>query len=726
MNKKMTTRRLIQENINNGTDFEFYPTTREIIEAMYWDMNGPLKSEKDYRAEALKVSLLDIGAGNCKLYEIFKEIAESQPILEQYFYRTPTDAEHYEKLEIKKVLSLKEYRRRMVVVLNDGNEDFEDEIHMDQFMLMIPNSNLDEIDFSNLEFTEPNLTASEKVILLDNIKNYEKPKSYRNDSERLANRIYFEKYMAIEKSQTLIDNMPNNVFVVGTDFNENTLIDKNAEYVFCNPPYSEFSQWSERIIKESNAKVIYLVIPKRWGCHGNIAHAIKQRRAKVSIVGNFDFLDSEDRKARAKVSLVKIDLRGKDVKLKNGNRIKSEESRVDPFTLWFNETFPIDAKNSEESDYTMREQKAKEHKEKVKNALVNGSDLVSSLVELYNIEIEKLTTNYLKVSELDADILKELNVNVQHLLNGFREKIKGLKNQYWQEIFNNLDSITTRLTSRTRESLKSTLLSNTNIDFTTSNVRSVVIWVIKNSSKYFNSQMLEVYDDFTTGDGIRLYKSNANFMKDSWRYCKSEKDKLGKYALDYRIVCHGYRGDSWRDENMLGDAQKQYIKDIVIIAKNLGFTIDSIYYEGLYLKEKHLTTFKPQRDKPLKVGTKTLHGKIEEVYCQSHIPNENGEEVMEKDGVIYVYRDDEEHSWYQYKIGKEYYHEDMIRTDNDTFTTIRGHSNGNVHFQFNQEFIKKLNLEVGRLRGWIKTPQEAAEEFDITLEEANNYWSATC
>ena len=692
---------------------------------MYWDMNGPLKSEKDYRAEALKVSLLDIGAGNCKLYEIFKEIAESQPILEQYFYRTPTDAEHYEKLEIKKVLSLKEYRRRMVVVLNDGNEDFEDEIHMDQFMLMIPNSNLDEIDFSNLEFTEPNLTASEKVILLDNIKNYEKPKSYRNDSERLANRIYFEKYMAIEKSQTLIDNMPNNVFVVGTDFNENTLIDKNAEYVFCNPPYSEFSQWSERIIKESNAKVIYLVIPKRWGCHGNIAHAIKQRRAKVSIVGNFDFLDSEDRKARAKVSLVKIDLRGKDVKLKNGNRIKSEESRVDPFTLWFNETFPIDAKNSEESDYTMREQKAKEHKEKVKNALVNGSDLVSSLVELYNIEIEKLTTNYLKVSELDADILKELNVNVQHLLNGFREKIKGLKNQYWQEIFNNLDSITTRLTSRTRESLKSTLLSNTNIDFTTSNVRSVVIWVIKNSSKYFNSQMLEVYDDFTTGDGIRLYKSNANFMKDSWRYCKSEKDKLGKYALDYRIVCHGYRGDSWRDENMLGDAQKQYIKDIVIIAKNLGFTIDSIYYEGLYLKEKHLTTFKPQRDKPLKVGTKTLHGKIEEVYCQSHIPNENGEDVMEKDGVIYVYRDDEEHSWYQYKIGKEYYHEDMIRTDNDTFTTIRGHSNGNVHFQFNQEFIKKLNLEVGRLRGWIKTPQEAAEEFDITLEEANNYWKST-
>ena len=97
MNKRMTTRKLIQENINNGTDFEFYPTTREIIEAMYWDMNGPLKSEKDYRAEALKVSLLDIGAGNCKLYEIFKEIAESQPMLEQYYYHPINDVEYYSK-----------------------------------------------------------------------------------------------------------------------------------------------------------------------------------------------------------------------------------------------------------------------------------------------------------------------------------------------------------------------------------------------------------------------------------------------------------------------------------------------------------------------------------------------------------------------------------------------------------------------------------------------------
>ncbi|MCG3685917.1 DUF4942 domain-containing protein [Aliarcobacter butzleri] len=729
----MSALKLVNELKENNEDYEFYPTTREIIETLYWDINGPLKTEKDYRADALKISLLDIGAGNCKLYNTFKEIAESQPILNEYFYHTPRDAEQYEKLEIKKVLALKEFRKRMVVILNDGNEDFEDEIHFDQFMLMIPNSKLDEIDFSDLEYTERNLTATEKEILFENIRNYEKPKSYRSERERLANRIYFEKYMAIEKSQTLIDNMPNNVFVVGTDFNENTLIDKKTDYVFCNPPYSEYSQWTERIIKEANAKVIYFVIPKRWGSQGNIAHAIKQRRATVSIVGDFDFLESEDRKARAKVSLVKIDLRGKEKLNYRGYKSQSEEPLIDPFNLWFNETFKINAKQTEEYAYQIREQKAKEHKENVKNALVNGSDLVSSLVELYNRDLTKLTTNYLKVSELDADILKELNVDVKNLLNAFKEKIEGLKNLYWQEIFNNLDSITTRLTSRTRESLLNTLMSNTNIDFTTGNIRSVVIWVIKNSSKYFNSQMLEVYNDFTTGEGIKLYKSNANFMNDNWRYCRSEKDKLGKYALDYRIVCHGYRSNnSWdRDKDILSDAQKQYIKDIVIIAKNLGFIIDGISYDTFTLKDKHNTTFNPNRKEPLKVGSKTLYGKIEEVYFQSHIPNENGEDVMEKDGVIYVYREDQDSSYYQYKIKSKhdessfYLHENGIRTENDIFTTVRGYSNGNVHFQFNQEFIKKLNLEVGRLRGWIKTPQEAAEEFDITLEEANEYWKST-
>lgn len=38
--------------------------------------------------------------------------------------------------------------------------------------------------------------------------------------------------MAIEKSQILINNMPEEAFVIGTDFNEQTLIDKKLTLYF--------------------------------------------------------------------------------------------------------------------------------------------------------------------------------------------------------------------------------------------------------------------------------------------------------------------------------------------------------------------------------------------------------------------------------------------------------------------------------------------------------------
>lgn len=43
--------------------------------------------------------------------------------------------------------------------------------------------------------------------------------------------------------------------------------------------------------------------------------------------------------------------------------------------------------------------------------------------------------------------------------------------------------------------------------------------------------------------------------------------------------------------------------------------------------------------------------------------------------------------------------------------TARAFDNGNLHLKLNQRFILALNVEHGRLRGWLKTPQDAAEEL---------------
>lgn len=612
--------KIIETLKSSNEDFEFYPTTREIIEAMYWDLFGDKREgEGTYRCESKNVSLLDIGAGTCKVFSTIKAIADEQPTLNEWYYRNAED------------------------------------------------------------------------------------KSWRSEHERLANRVNITKYMAIEKSQTLIDAMPHDVFVVGTEFNENTLIDKRADVVFCNPPYSQYAQWTERIIKEANADYIYLVIPQRWGTNKSIMQAIKARKASVKLVGSFDFLNSEDRKARAKVSLLKVTL------VKEYSRRSNSEPRIDPFDLWFNETFKVEAEKVTdhfEADYKKREASKASHKENVKNALVSGRDLVSVLVELYNHELEHLLGNYKKVTELDPDILKELGVKVNALKDGLKQKISGLKALYWEEIFENLEQITSRLTSRSRDSMLKTLMANTNIDFTATNVYSVVIWAIKNANKYFDQQMIEVYDEFISEEGLKLYKSNQHFVKDTFRYCRRDLNEKGvKYALDYRIVLHDFM-DSYT--KTISANQRTKILDLAIVAKNLGFSVDSGWVangKSFYIGEKENIYFHTPKGRKLEKGTKTHLGKIQEVF---EIP----EEFKHHQG------------YYQYQIDGGLYFEDFVKVDDDIFTTVRAFKKGTVHYQMNQKFIKKLNLEVGRLRGWIKSPAEAAEEFDITAEEANEYWNS--
>ncbi|WP_152184423.1 DUF4942 domain-containing protein [Sulfurimonas indica] len=631
-------------------DFEWYPTTREIIEAMYWDLLGDKVGEEKYRASGKRYTMLDIGAGNGKVFDTIKKIAQEQPLLGEYYYH-----------DIKK-----------------------------------------------------------------------ESKSWRDENERYANRVFITKYMVIEKSQILVDMMPKETLVVGMDFEQNTLIDKQADVVFCNPPYSQYEQWATRIIREANAKYIYLVIPQRWGKHKGIAQALKDRKAKVKIIGNFDFLNAEDRKARAYVSLVKVEL----------NYMKYDKSRyhrgdskvaVDPFDLWFEQTFRIKAQEKEDDYFSSvgrAEKKEREFQKRVENELVSGRDLVSVLVQLYNQEMEKLIGNYMKLSELDEELFAELNIKLNEVKESFKLKIQGLKNLYWEEIFNNLTEITKRLTRSTRDKLKNKLMANASIDFNESNIRSVVIWVLKNANHYYEEQMLELYDTFTTEEGIRLYKSNQHFVKDTFRYNKRDK-KLDKYALDYRVILHYYVDDWDKREGRVADKQYENIRDVSVIGRNLGFAVNdeefqnSNKYNGKLQYGVKSNIFFAVANRILPKGTKTLDGKIKEVYVHTNKPNENGERVMEKDGVLYVYSDKNKTDWVQYKIGDAYFHENTILLESDIFTTVKPHKNGNCHFQFNKKFMQKLNLEVGRIRGWLKDPKHASEEMDISIEDATEYWKSS-
>jgi hypothetical protein len=42
---------------------------------------------------------------------------------------------------------------------------------------------------------------------------------------------------------------------------------------------------------------------------------------------------------------------------------------------------------------------------------------------------------------------------------------------------------------------------------------------------------------------------------------------------------------------------------------------------------------------------------------------------------------------------------------------VRAFQNGNLHIRLNQQFALALNVEMGRLKGWLRTAAEATEEL---------------
>lgn len=464
---RKSTRQIVSKLKEAGQDFEFYPTTREMIAPIFENYKIHSRSIKNF---------LDIGCGTCNFLTFMNELYD----------------------EDKKAYDMRQKRKEYEAKLSGERYCAE------QYWLS-----------------------------------------------------WFD-YQVMEKSKILIDQLPKDTVVLGTDFNTNTLLDKNVDAIFCNPPYSEFENWTKRIIRESNAQYIYLIIPERWKDNAEIMQAIKDTGASTNILGSFDFLHAE-RAARAKVDVILID--------------KSRCPKNQAFDNWFDATFQMRDKEIKR-DY----EKEREEEKKLKNQLIGGKNKVEILVNLYNEELTTLYKHFKAISSLDVDILESIGVSKTAVKESLKSRIEGLKNLYWRLVFDEMEEITSRLTAATKEKLYNRFKGLLTVDFNHENIYSLVAWVCKNASAYYDEQLIELYKTFTSPENILKYKSNQKvFKEDKWYNDKRRFDNIDEvthYCLSYRIICDNlyFRASySWRNE--IDDHKVQtIIKDLCAVANNLGFT----------------------------------------------------------------------------------------------------------------------------------------------------------
>ncbi len=440
---------------------------------------------------------------------------------------------------------------------------------------------------------------------------------------------------AIEKASILCHQMDSEIFIVGTEFHEQSLVSKQVDLTFCNPPYSEFEEWAVKIIRESASRLIYLVIPERWADSAAISDALLYREAETKIVGRFDFLSSEDRTARAKVHLLRVELSG---------------DTDDAFDRFFSAQF-ADLEAKFKADKRDDSKEAKPKRNPKFDALVVGANYPERLVALYNEDLDQVRKNYDLVRQLDADLLREFEVVPQRILGCLKLRLAGLRNVYWQELFSHMTPVTNRLTSKKRQAMLQRLNRSGAVDFTLTNIHAVLIWVLKNANLYLDEQLLELFDQMVAKANVRNYKSNQRpFVHDRWRY---NQEKPTHIALEYRLVLENVggmrRGYSW--ERGLADSAASFLGDLLTVAHGLGFVGDT--------GDFRLTHWGREKWEPgaLQVFHARIDGETEELF------------------------------------------------------EVRGYLNGNLHLRIHQKLALALNVEVGRLRGWIKSGQEAVEEL---------------
>lgn len=469
---------------------------------------------------------------------------------------------------------------------------------------------------------------------------------------------------AIEKSLILSERMDVSIFPAGTDFLQSNIMPIKTDVVFCNPPYHAsggFAFWAEKIIKEANSYLVYLVLPERWKKNEAIQIAIKDRKASVEILGEFSFLEG-DRAARGNVNVVCVDMSRlpKGIQEKIHYRYyRHTNQNINPFELWLSNTFKFDAREKEYKGREINKPGSILKKLGESGELVSGKNYVEMLVQLYNKELLSLQNTYKAISELPYDVLNTLGASVEKLGNTLKENLANIKSKYWHELFEKYDVITSKLCKRSRESLFELLGAQECIDFTESNIYAVTIWVCKHSNEYFDKQLIETYEKLLNQASVQMYKSNKKTFEDEdWRWNRG-RDKIEKYCLklDYRIIISGYGrlSSGYYAVNGLDKTGHELLNDIGTIAQNLGF---------------------PKTQKS------------------------------------------ESFDWTNGQVN-------FTWPDGTIFIQAKGHSNGNLHLKINIEALKAISIKFGQLKKWIKSASHAAEEMSIPVKEAEKYFDVS-
>jgi hypothetical protein len=292
------------------------------------------------------------------------------------------------------------------------------------------------------------------------------------------------------------------------------------------------------------------------------------------------------------------------------------------------------------------------------NEVAEGSDnIVERLVKAYDAELGQMISDYRSACSIKQSVLKQLGIEKSTIVDGIRNAVKTMKNRYWEVLFSNMKAVTSRLATRQRAAFLQSIKEKVSVDFTESNCYAFLIWVSKWSNDYYDEQLINLFHTLSNDSNAVKYKSNDRvWTKGDWRYHREETAQ-SHYRLEYRmVVSHGGISTSEYDFERTRHCGLQEH------AYNLLADIVTVANNLGFASDASPADFEWESNKQNK--------------------------LMLKDGTV--------------------------------LCAVRAFKNGNMHIHFAPKVALAINVEAGRLLGWIRTPAQAADEFEATDAETQD------
>lgn len=303
-----------------------------------------------------------------------------------------------------------------------------------------------------------------------------------------------------------------------------------------------------------------------------------------------------------------------------------------------------------------------------KEGLVKSDGVVFSLLDNYAEDIRYWLDGFHALEKVPIEAFSALNICWKSFVSVISEKAQAMRRNYWKSLFEHFEPINRYLCSdEIGKCLRK--IDESNPDFVSGNVSMVIHFVLSNTASRLKDQAIQVYDRLVNISNISIYKSNERLfaknewrsLSNSWRGMDEVKKRGAKYKLELRCVssgvglsyCKHFRSCSFPYTSA------NFIHDIRVVARCLGFdSLDEIEFNGK------------------KTTISQIRGGIVELPSELLVFKSDG-------GVLF---------------------------------RIKLFKNGNGHIFFDLDFMRRWNVEYGRLKGWLTTKEDAKEEFGQEAE----------